>query len=336
MALLLPAAGCQSSRPKPVFAPVTPPLVWPPPPDRPRIRYIGALYGEESLGIEAHGWDKVREVLIGPDPLMAFSRPTAVAVAGDIVFVADAGLGIVHRLDLAGRTYAILRGNPADPLQAPLDLLIRENELVIVDRGRAVLDFLRLDGTWLRTQRWPELTAPVALAWQAPARLLWIVDAELHACVAVDPRGDLAARLGQRGDGPGYFNYPSAACWHPQTGLVVADAMNFRVQAFAEPAAGVPDVVFGQKGDAAGDFSRPRGVAVDSAGHIYVTDNQFENVQIFDGQGRLLLAFGREGAGPGEFSLPAGITIDAQDRIWIADSFNRRVQVFQYLAEERS
>jgi len=65
-----------------------------------------------------------------------------------------------------------------------------------------------------------------------------------------------------------------------------------------------------------------------------VVDNQFENVQIFDRAGQLLMAFGGSGDGPGEFSLPSGITIDDRDRIWVADSYNRRVQVFQYLAED--
>jgi len=103
------------------------------------------------------------------------------------------------------------------------------------------------------------------------------------------------------------------------------------VQIFREPAA-VP-LVFGQKGDAAGDFARPRDVAFDADGHVYVLDNQFENVQIFTPDGRLLMAFGQGGSGPGEFSLPSGITIDEGGRIWIADSLNRRVQVFQYLPE---
>ena len=65
-------------------------------------------------------------------------------------------------------------------------------------------------------------------------------------------------------------------------------------------------------------------------------DNQFENIQVFDRGGRLLMAFGQGGDRPGEFALPAGLTIDAQDRIWVADSYNRRVQVFQYLSEKAS
>ena len=65
--------------------------------------------------------------------------------------------------------------------------------------------------------------------------------------------------------------------------------------------------------------------------HIYVVDAQFENVQIFDENGRLLMAFGQEGSEPGSFSLPAGLAIDNQDRIWVAEPGNRRLQVFTYV-----
>ena len=37
-----------------------------------------------------------------------------------------------------------------------------------------------------------------------------------------------------------------------------------------------------------GNFTRPKDVAVDDNGYIYVTDNAFNNVQIFDADGRLL------------------------------------------------
>jgi len=258
-----------------------------------------------------------------------------VAVVGERVFVADTGLGVVHALDLAARRYQVISGAPTDPLRVPIDLAIAHgNTLVVVDRGRAAIDIFDLDGRWRSTRRWPELQAPVAAAWDASQRVLWIADATAHACFACRDLRDLPRQIGRRGSAPGQFNFPTAVAVHPAGGLVVVDAMNFRVQVFDDGDA--PRVVFGQKGDAAGDFARPRDVAVDSEGHIYVLDNQFENVQIFDADGHLLMAFGQEGQGPGEFSLPSGIAIDDQDRIWIADSYNRRVQVFEYLPEETS
>ena len=72
-------------------------------------------------------------------------------------------------------------------------------------------------------------------------------------------------------------------------------------------------------------------VSLDSEGHIYVVDASFNNFQIFDEEGQLLLFVGAGGRNPGEFVLPAGMFIDEQDRIYVADQGNSRVQVFQYL-----
>lgn len=327
-------AGCQGP-PKPIFAQLNAPPVWPAPPDRPRIRYLGALYGEESLGAQPSGWDAVTALLAGPPAKIGFSRPAAVAVQDELVFVADTGLGIVHRLDLEQRKYAALRGNEADALRVPIDVAIVDSRtLLVVDRGRAAVDVLSLDGAWQATHRWPELTAPVGVAIDPETGRRWLLDARAHALYEWQRDDALVHVAGQRGGGPGEFNFPSALTFDPAVGIVIADAMNFRVQVL--DAAGQPVAVFGSKGDAAGDFSRPRDVAVDAEGHIYVVDNQFENIQIFDRDGQLLLAFGGGGEGPGEFSLPAGITIDNGDRIWVADSYNRRVQVFQYLPEQTS
>ena len=329
--LLTPLLGCQSPS-RPIFPAVDPPLVWPPPPDTPRVRYIGALYGESSLDAKPRGWDAVRAVLAGPQPPVEFVRPVAVAIADERVYVADPGLGIVHLLDLQRRRHEVLTGAPTDPLRVPIDLLVvPPGVLLVADRGRAAVDVFELDGRWRETRRWPEVTGPVSLAYDAGGGMTWIADADAHACWAVGKSG-IAERIGQRGSRPGEFNYPSAAAFDARVGLVVADAMNFRVQVFRDSAG--PALVFGRKGDASGDFARPRDVALDAAGHVYVLDNQFENIQVFTPDGQLLMAFGQGGDGPGEFSLPAGLTIDERGRIWVADSFNRRVQVLQYLPEE--
>lgn len=73
-------------------------------------------------------------------------------------------------------------------------------------------------------------------------------------------------------------------------------------------------------------------VALDRDGHIYVVDSRFENMQIFEPSGQLLLFVGEEGSGPGQFSLPSGVYVDKKDRIWVCDTYNRRIQVFDYLS----
>src|SRR5262249_21033007 len=142
------------------------------------------------------------------------------------------------------------------------------------------------------------LQRPVAVAWRANGTELWVVDAAAHGVFVFDSTGDQKTQFGGRGSAAGRFNFPAGLCAidsvagvaiRPDSPLaaVIADSMNFRVQLFDQ--LGHTLASFGKKGDAAGDFSLPRDVAVDSQGHIYVLDNQFENVQIFGADGRLLL-----------------------------------------------
>jgi sugar lactone lactonase YvrE len=91
---------------------------------------------------------------------------------------------------------------------------------------------------------------------------------------------------------------------------------------------------FGKVGDHAGDFARPKGIATDSFGHVYVIDALFHSVQIFDRRGVLLLSIGGRGHGEGQFWLPNGIFISADNTIFVADSYNKRVQVFRYIGSE--
>jgi sugar lactone lactonase YvrE len=145
-------------------------------------------------------------------------------------------------------------------------------------------------------------------------------------------RGSLIARIGERGSGPGEFNFPTNVTVDRTGRLYVSDSLNSRVQAFDADFSHAG--VIGARGTAAGSFSQPKGIAVDGDDHLYVVDAHFEAVQIFDRQGRLLLGFGREGSGPGEFWIPAGIHIDRSvNRIYVADTYNRRVQVFDYHPE---
>ncbi len=329
--IVLALTGCQSP-PGPIFPEISPPIVWPPPPDVPRIRYIGELRGEASLGAQPSGWEAFQAALSGPKPKLEFSNPSAIAVLGQKVFVADMGIAAVHVLDLAHRKYGLIRGSPQEPFNTPIAVaLAGPDTLAVVDRGRAALDLFDAKGNWRATQRWPEIQAPVAVAWDAASNRLWVADVAAHACFSVQDGRELQGRLGTRGSGPGQFNFPRSVACHPSAGLAVLDAMNFRVQLFDQSIR--PIAIFGHKGNAAGDFAQPRAIAFDSEAHIYVLDHEFDNVQIFDTGGRLLMAFGRSGQGPGEFSLPSGIAIDPQDRIWIVDTMNRRVQVFQYLRE---
>ena len=72
---------------------------------------------------------------------------------------------------------------------------------------------------------------------------------------------------------------------------------------------------------------------MDSDGNIYVADAAFNNLQVFNAAGELLLPFARMGRGAGELWLPIGVFIDRDDHVYVSDRYNNRVQIFSYLRE---
>ena len=52
-------------------------------------------------------------------------------------------------------------------------------------------------------------------------------------------------------------------------------------------------------------FTRPKGIALDRDSNLYVVDAAFENVQIFNAEGNLLMHFGGSYKGAGAMWLPA-------------------------------
>jgi sugar lactone lactonase YvrE len=85
---------------------------------------------------------------------------------------------------------------------------------------------------------------------------------------------------------------------------------------------------FGKFGSGDGEFTFPRGIAVDGSGNIYVVDYNADRVQKFDSNGVFLLKFGSSGSGDGQFSFPHGIAVDSSNNIYVADSGNHRIQKF--------
>ena len=70
--------------------------------------------------------------------------------------------------------------------------------------------------------------------------------------------------------------------------------------------------IIGKRGIQLGGMVRPKGIAVDRAGRLYVADAATDSVQIFNEEGELLLMMGGPGFGPGDMSLPAKVVISYQ------------------------
>lgn len=334
---LLGCVGCAGT-PEPIFGKIDPPIVWPPAPEPARIRYVGELRTSADLKPSRSVFQAIGSLITGESEPEKLYGPRAVACTsgGRYLSVADPGGRCLHQLDLVDRVYRKITRAGKAPLLSPVSVCAGPPGSIFVcdSEAAAIHRFADDSGKWLETLGLPEaIVRPVAVTYAATTRVLYVADVKAHDVKALGVDGVLRRTIGRRGVGRGEFNFPTEV-HHDGTRLWVADTGNQRVQGLTPE--GQPELILGsgRAGDAPGDLAMPKGIAVDGDGHVYVVDARYENVQIFDRDGRLLLFFGREGTGPGRFWLPAGICIDENARVWIADTYNRRVQVFDYISTQ--
>jgi DNA-binding beta-propeller fold protein YncE len=310
-------------------------LVFPSPPERARVRYVGQLQTSADLKPAVSLGEGFGNSVFGKTPVFSMLSPYALCTDGrDRLYVADSNAQVVHLFDLGTRKYSQIKPNNkehrfAQPVGIAFDTA--GGNLFVSDSAAGRIFVFNHDGKPLSEIAAGTVERPCGLAFDSATEHLLVADVGSHQVVILSRSGALLARLGSRGTALGEFNFPTNVAVDRQGRIYVSDSLNFRVQQFGPDFK--PLLQIGRKGDMPGYFGQPKGIALDTEDHLYVVDAHFEAVQIFDSAGTLMLSFGGEGREPGQFWLPAGICIDLHNRIWIADTYNRRVQVFEYLPE---
>jgi tripartite motif-containing protein 71 len=119
--------------------------------------------------------------------------------------------------------------------------------------------------------------------------------------------------------------------------LVVFAAVVAAILSKPTPERPIPATVVGRlgKGQGAGEgqLNSPRGIAIDSSGHIYVADLGNSRISVFNPDGSPDFSFGKKGDEPpkskaGEFNEPSGVAVAPDGTIYVADAWNGRIQSF--------
>ena len=157
---------------------------------------------------------------------------------------------------------------------------------------------------------------------------------------------DMTARI-QVFDGDGNFlrswQTPASANGRP-TGLsfdraghlMVADTHYFRVLFYTTDGELIPEkTIGGTPGAGPGEFNFVTDVVEDSRGNFYVSEyGEFDRIQKFSPDGKVLLQWGSHGGELGQFMRPQSLAVDERDQIWVADAVNHRIQVFDATGNE--
>jgi DNA-binding beta-propeller fold protein YncE len=319
-------------------------LIWPLPPDPPRVRWVAQYMDmakvKQPIVKKASWLDKVTGTKTVEEKL-ELRKPYGVATdKRGRIFVADTELKIVFMIDPKAKAVERREGNSRAPLEMPVGVAVdSEDRLFVSDAALHSVICFNPAGSPIGHFGTTELGRPGGIAIDRERKRLYVADAK-ESRIAVFDTGTLKflayfggpGKAGQRDKGK--FLFPTNVAVDRQGNIYVADTGNYRVQVLNP--AGKFLRSFGAQGDAPGEFIRPKGIAVDSQGHIYVADAEFNNFQIFTPEGTPLLAVGSLGGEPGQFALVAGLYIDSEDQIYTTEMYRGRVQVFQYIQQPGS
>ncbi|KAF0108754.1 MAG: hypothetical protein FD146_640 [Anaerolineaceae bacterium] len=250
-------------------------------------------------GAFLNAWGTFADATLGPVSLTSLNQPWGVAVSpdGQWVYVTDTWNHRVIKYTSGGapsRTWGFSQYGGQDPF-----------------------------GLW----------GPRAIAVDASGNV-FVADTGNKRIVAYDPDGNYLGQIGSEGMEPGQFSEPVGLAFDGQGNLFVADTWNQRIQSFVLFANPDGTLTFASlaQWDITGWYgqsleSKPY-LAVDSLGHVFVTDPELGRVLEFTSTGGFVRGWGGTGFGSGQIGLASGIAVDSQGRVWVCDALNARLMRF--------
>ncbi len=305
--------------------------VWPPPPEEPRLEWVGNYYSEAEL--PKSDTMKALGKIVGEQQVFSMVSPFGIVSdnAGR-VFVSDIHAYNVHIFDFNDSTLKQLTGGGT--FKRPVGLALdANNNLYVADAGKGMVMVYAPDLRPKFTFGKEEMEKPSYIAINEALQRIYVSDGLAHVISVFDMQGKHLFNFGGKGTVDGYFFGPQGLAINPEGNLYVADLYNARIQYF--DADGQFLGKFGSRGDQFTQFESPKDIDIDSEGNIYVVDARAARLSVHNSEGEVLLTLG---SGPTSSSLgfgsPRSIFIDKNDRIYIADISNKRFSVWQYYSKK--
>lgn len=266
--------------------------------------------------------------------------PTDVAIHDDLIYVVDSGNHRIQVFDDDGDAEyhfggeGIGEGKFLGPIGIDVD---SGGRVYVADAGNNRMQIFDKKGKYLTgfdVIHNNISIRPVDVVVHEQERLIYVSGNNNHHVMGFSIKGKVKYAWGGDGVEVGEFRYPATMAILPDQRLAVVDVLNTRVQLFA--ADGGTPIEVGRWGALPGHLVRPKGVAVDQAGRIFISDSYMGVVQVFNDVGNFISVLAnREGhkerkkGQPIKFRTPAGIAIDKKNRLYITEMRANKVSVWQ-------
>ncbi|HEY8666064.1 MAG TPA: NHL repeat-containing protein [Tepidisphaeraceae bacterium] len=278
----------------------------------------------------------VTRTIAGPKNDALF-MPTDVAVdSKNRVYVADGVNDRIVRFSADGELDLAFARIGEQTLSHPVGVTVDASDVIyITDTGHHRIIVATPDGKLRETIDLPAASGtgehsadPTKVAVKPDGSRLYVVDNENHRILiraAAEGADKSWTILGKSGKALGQFQWPFMLCIGEEDYVYVTEAIGCRVQMISPTDRWAGQV--SQWGITLGSLYRPKGIAADGKGRVFVSDSTLSVVQVFNPRGNLEGILTDDDGKPLRFAHPMGMTFDAAGHLYVVELKENRVAV---------
>jgi DNA-binding beta-propeller fold protein YncE len=280
-------------------------ITYPSPPDTARIQFLTTFSNSEITGNRQSGFSRF---LFGNTPVKQIKKPYGIAVHDGKIYICDTGLGLLEVIDLKKNTFTYFNPQGKGKLKFPINCFVDDDgKIYVADGSRLQVIVYDAQENYLGAFGESDKFKPTDVFVSGDRIFVSNIKNNKILVYNKDTRKLLYSFPDIEQGQPGFL-YSPANLYVTRDKIYVSDIGDFKVKIYTREGNYISSV--GSNGSEPGQFVRPKGIAVDTGGNLYVVDASFENTQIFNKEGHVLLFFGGPYKGPGDMWLPAKITLD--------------------------
>jgi sugar lactone lactonase YvrE len=303
--LMAGCAGPQVAKKGPVF--------FPGPPNEPKVQFLKSISGSADVEDQRSKLQLLVSGATEKDTNRPIVRPYGVRYVKGKLYVSDTqGPSTVDIMDLRNKTFNYLKENPGrGQLKKPINLEVDvDGSIYVADTLKKEVMIYDPTGTFTGSIGREQNMKPVDVALDKD--FIYALDLNDSDIKIYDRKTLQYVRsIGKTEDKSQGLALPTNLTIDDKGLIYVTNITDATVKIYDKDGHFINKI--GQLGDALGEFTRPKGIAVDPQHRIWVVDGAFQNVQVFNENRRMLMFFGDPPLVAGALNLPAGIALTTED-----------------------
>lgn len=303
-------------------------ITYPSPPDPARIQFLAKISGSQDVAGKRNSFARF---IFGESENIAINKPYGIAVHDGKILVCDTYIHGIDRIDLKSGLFEQFIPKGKGELKVPVNCFVdTRGYLYVADSERKQVVVFDENSNYNSCFGESEDFKPVDIF--VLDNKIWVSNLTGHQIhvYSADSTHLLLKKIPELSTADAGRLFSPTNIYVSDDKVYVTDFGDFKIKIYSHEGEFIQSI--GSNGQSLGQFSRPKGIAVDRESNLFVVDAGFENVQVFNDDAQLLMFFGGAYEGPGDMWLPAKIILDYENvgyfRRFVDPGYNLKYLIF--------